>query len=212
MKSFRVRIALVVIIALCACSGSGSLLARELVVKVVNDRLTLRADDNPLEQVLLEIEQQSGISIQFILSPADLVSAELDEVPLKEGLGLLLQRYNHAISYEVDAAQVAVITDIFIHSRLSQETTPLHLKLSRSPHRDRSEGAAPASLQGKTGELALYNPNPRDNDPLYSMRGIDPLARYDHDPGHDEPNAGRPAFLPGPQEIAPKGAVFSTYP
>lgn len=178
-------------------SAATPLFAQNFLVQISNNRLTLKTDKIPLQQVLREIEKQSGITMQLFLKPDDLVTAELNNIPLKKGLGLLLQRYNNAISYETNAQDISAITNIFVHSHLTIKDEPLQVQQSQ-PQGYRGNISSFSPQEPTPGKLALHNTNPLDNDPLNSMRGIDPLARFNHNPHSHDPNSARPSFLPFP--------------
>lgn len=194
------HITLWIIIALFYFSTMTPLFAQDFLIQVTNNRLTLKTENTPLQQVLSAIETLSEIRMQFFLKADDRVTAELDDIPLEEGLDLLLQRYNHAISYRAMPDNIFTITDIVIYSRSTKADEPLDLKLSR-PQEDKQATSLTIQAPGH-GEIALHNSNPLDNDPLNSMRGIDPLARFEHQPSSQDPHGAELSFLPSPGQLS----------
>lgn len=199
MTTKKAHITVWIIISLVAFFTVPSVLAQNVLVKIINNKITLKTERTPMGQVLEAIKNQSDIRIQCFLKADDLVTAELDEIPLKEGIELLLQRYNHAISYRSLPENVFVITDVFVHSRSIKTNDPLELRRSKVHQEKQAKSLAVQVLEG--GGLPLYNSNPFDNDPLISMQGIDPLARFEHRPAGFESNGGEHSFLPSPGQL-----------
>lgn len=191
---------LCIMFVLIEFSAATPLAAQDYLLKISNNSLTLKTEDTPLQQVLSAIEAQSKIRMRLFLSADDLLTAELNDIPLQEGLELLLQRYNHAITYRAMQNNTFVITDIFIHSRRVKADEPLQLKRSRQQE-DRPATTLTIPTP-KPGEIALHNINPLDNDPLTSMRGIDPLARFAPQHLSHDPHSAGISFLPSPEQLA----------
>ncbi|MFT5697531.1 MAG: hypothetical protein ACI8ZB_000379 [Desulforhopalus sp.] len=191
---------LCIILGLCGFFAATPLFAQNYFLQVSNNSLTLKTENIPLQQVLSEIETQSKIRMRLFLKADDLVTAEFNDIPLEEGLDLLLQRYNHAITYRAMPNNVFAITDIFIHSRRIKADKTLHLILSGQQGDNQ---ATTLTLEApEPGEIALHNINPLNNDPLKSMRGIDPLARFDLPQLDHDPHSTGVPFLPTPGQLA----------
>jgi len=193
------HITLLIIIALFGFSSVTSAFAQEFLLQVTNNRITLKTENTPLQQVLSAIETQSEIKIQFFLKADDRVTAELDGIPLAEGIDLLLQRYNHAITYRKLSDNVFAITDIFILSRSIKTDELLDLRLSKAQE-DKQATVFTIQDQGH-GEIPLYNSNPLDNAPLNSMRGLDPLARFEPLTPRRYPHSAELLILPSPGQL-----------
>lgn len=192
-------ITLLIIIALFGFSSVTPAFAQDFSLQVTNNRITLKTENTPLQQVLNAIETQSEIKIQFFLEADDRVTAELDGIPLAEGIDLLLQRYNYAISYRKLADNAFAITDIFIVSRTIKTDELLDLRLSRAQE---DKQATVSTIQDQRhGEIPLYNSNPLDNAPLNSMRGLDPLARFEHLTPRRDPHSAELLILPSPGQL-----------
>src|ERR1044071_1104346 len=69
-------------------------------VTISNGKLSVRAQDIPLRQLLDEIRQASGISLStFPDAEAEMISATINEAPLEQGLRNLLDRYDSIFLY-----------------------------------------------------------------------------------------------------------------
>ena len=68
-------------------------------VRVKDNLLTVKLKDVPLEKVLTEIVNQTGIQISIDGPMEELVSADFSDLPLDEGLKRLLRDFNHIFIY-----------------------------------------------------------------------------------------------------------------
>jgi hypothetical protein len=77
------------------------------VVRVKENRLTVKAKDIPLERVLGEIANQTLIEIVLYGPAGELVSADFSDLPLEKGLKRLTHNCNHVLIYKPGRANTA---------------------------------------------------------------------------------------------------------
>ncbi len=166
--------------------------AKEFLVMIQEDKLTLKADGTAMERVLREIERQSNISMKFFLTPDDVVTANLNSIPLDTGLEMLMRNFNHSLIYkQTSPGMPQVISSLFIYSR--SDSSSLNLSWNQ-PKKIANSTALPQNIPEyftPPGTPHLHNITQGDNNPFRSMMAIDPLARFG-----DE----RPDYLPSPLE------------
>ena len=80
-------------------SGDSKNDGRPFIIQARNNRLTVKLKDIPLEKVLAEIANQTGIQIIFYGAMEGLLSADFSKLPLDEGLKQLTRGFNHVFIY-----------------------------------------------------------------------------------------------------------------
>jgi hypothetical protein len=84
------------VIALLVAGSAGAAPLERLEYR--DDRVTLRAHDAPLADVVDSLKRQSGAELRGT-APDGVVTAELDAVPLREALGRLLGEQSFTLTY-----------------------------------------------------------------------------------------------------------------
>ena len=77
---------------------------QRLRFQLINNQITLHADQIPLRQILLKLAEQ-GVDIQADPTINPTVSLRLEQVPLSKGLPILLRPVNHMVTWEKNADQ-----------------------------------------------------------------------------------------------------------
>lgn len=166
-------------------------------LEIINEKLSLQAENVPLQKVFRAIEAQSDIEVQFMLNADDYISADIIEIDIEKGLELLLRNFNHSLVYKEErGGGRATISAVYIYSRSGSATNRLFFS---------SEGKSPQQvviiqeLHDLSGRINLHNPTPLKGFQHAGMAGVDPLMRYETDRPEIEGDSLRADFLPAPQ-------------
>jgi hypothetical protein len=166
-------------------------LAAPFVVEVRDDLLTVKVQQLPLEQVLKEVAQQSGISLRIQGSLAEPVSVVFENLPLDDGVKRLLKDRNFVLIYSRGPAGAAPqqLTEVLVFS--TTPATPAST-VARRPEPESARGPARAGATGgqqQGGWSALISQGLQDGDPavrkevierlgaLGDKRAVEPLIR-----------------------------------
>jgi hypothetical protein len=86
-------------ISTLAASGESRTAGPPSIIRAENNRLTVKLIDIPLDKVLTEIANQTGIQIIFYGPMEGLLSADFSDLPLDKGLRRLTQDFDHIFIY-----------------------------------------------------------------------------------------------------------------
>jgi hypothetical protein len=150
-------------------------LAAPFVVEVRDDLLTVKVQQMPLEQVLKEVAQQSGIRLRIQGSLAEPVSVVFEDLPLDDGLKRLLKDRNFVLMYTRGPAGAAPqqLTEVLVFSTAPAST------LARRPEPESARGPARAGATGgqqQGGWSALISKGLQDGDPAVRKEVIEQLG------------------------------------
>jgi hypothetical protein len=87
-------------------------------VSMSNGRISVRAADVPLRQVLDDLRQATGISFSaFPGADAEVVSAAINDAPLEQGLRILLGRYDSIFLYSANDKGAADLKKVWVYQK-----------------------------------------------------------------------------------------------
>ncbi len=161
---------------------------------IIGQSMTLKARDAPFAAILEEIASQSGIRIESYISINDVVSANMVSIPMKLGLAKMVRNYSHSFVYARHPEDhQEYVSRLFIYAKTGAKTGVItyiqdNAKKNQVPQGQLSETGF---LVNKAGIL-LYPDTPQDQDPLLSMKAIDPLMRFEIANEHNKMTGGRP--------------------
>ncbi len=95
----------ILLVALCWVAGPGAIASEpplRLELRVAGDRLTVRATDAPLDEVVRRIAEETGARLEGALRESRPISAEYEAIPLRDGLERLLGEQNFMLAYRPD--------------------------------------------------------------------------------------------------------------
>ncbi|MGD9217123.1 MAG: hypothetical protein PVJ84_20095 [Desulfobacteraceae bacterium] len=154
-------------------TASGPMEVLQPLVDIRHQRLWVQADGAPLNLLLTEVADQSGIDIYLQGEKQEIVSADLDNVGLEEGLKRLLKGINHAFTYGHDTSGRVVIEQLYVYSKSGKGK----IKRIRREARKTAFNSPQMAVEPRDGGAHIYPQTPGDIDPLTSMRAIDPLMK-----------------------------------
>lgn len=193
------RISIVFLISIAWVSVS---LAEMLYVEIENTMLNLSVENVSLKTVLTEIEKQSNIQVTFMVTVEDTLTTDLTGISLEDGLKLLLKNYDHSLEYTAvgkGEEQKLQVSSVFIYSRSGTATDHMVVQ-STGAKIEKKELVVAASIipeiADNGGSMDLRNSTPVDDNPMLSMKGVDPLMRYDTERPHSDVHDQGDKFLP----------------
>jgi len=87
-------------------------------VTVTNGRISVRAANVPLRQLLDDLRQATGISFtSFSGADAEVVSAAINDAPLEQGLRVLLSRYDSILLYSANDKGAADLKKVWVYQK-----------------------------------------------------------------------------------------------
>jgi len=87
-------------------------------VIVANGRISVSAQGIPLRQILDDVRQASTVGFStFPGAEAELISADIDNVPLDQGLRILLGRFDSIFLYSAHDADRAELTRVWVYRK-----------------------------------------------------------------------------------------------
>jgi hypothetical protein len=97
-------------------SGPGAAADAPFALRAENDRLSLDAEDAPLEEVLEEIVKQVGVEIIIHGEIQRVVSVEFSDIPLEEGLKRLIRDFDHVFVYAATEGGGVSVQELIIYA------------------------------------------------------------------------------------------------
>ena len=73
--------------------------AQNFVVEYVDEKLSIQANNTRVKELLLEIQDKTGIQVNFIADPKDTVSLDITEQPVENVIGKITE--NHMIIHDI---------------------------------------------------------------------------------------------------------------
>ena len=125
-----------------------------------NNLLTISAQDADLKNVLLKLEDKTGIYVRFPNSLKKQITIRISGLSLKETLSRLLKGMNYAIIYSGSRKNRAIVSEVFIFKELkkSRISSRARLRERQLSHRIRYYERRLESLKNK---LSKVNKNSR---------------------------------------------------
>lgn len=189
----------IVIVFVFVFIGNAVSFAGRYALEIGEDTLTLQAENAPLAEILKALEMKSNIRVKSILKPDERISADIQEIEVRQELELLLRNYNHSIVYRESASgSNSVIEAVFIYSRSGHKDSHL---LFRSETKKGQAAVMIPELQDPGGRINAFNMTPVHGAHQSGMSDVDPLMRFKTDRPQMEPAMQMSNFLPEPTSL-----------
>lgn len=161
------------------------------IIMLRGENLTIKADNTDARLLFQLLDYKSDIRIHYFGDNDATITADIENRPLDESLGMITKSFNHSIIYGPGkAGEGLVITELYIYSRPAKKQS-LHTPTDLAKPSFQKSAAPiehlPPQFHLSPGGIAVESGHPQNSDPLVSMNAIDPLVRFDD---------GRPMFDP----------------
>jgi hypothetical protein len=174
-KRITMKTGLVILISVfvVAATALGAWGAGQPLVQIEGQRLSIHAIHTPLETLLRGIANEGDIEIFLQGQLRRLITVEIENVPLENGLKRLLKGHNLAFTYGYNSEDVPVITQLYIYTATgSGDLAPIMPTAI-------AKARPPVGRQADNG-IVIQTDTPIERDPLVSMQAIDPLMKINH--------------------------------
>jgi type II secretory pathway component HofQ len=138
-------------------TASGPMTVIQLRVDIQHQRLSVQADRAPLNPLLTEVADRSGIEIYLQGETEEKVSVDLRNVGLEQGLKRLLRGINHAFTYGHDASGRVVIEQLYVYSKTGEGK----FKRIRQGVRRAVVAAPQTAVEPRDGGAQIYPQTPK---------------------------------------------------
>lgn len=169
----KVRYGITIIIwTWLVCLGSvGFVAAKAVQMDLRGNKLSLKAENVPLERILQEVEKLTSIKMHYSSLANHMVSVDLDNISLVKGIELLVRDYNHSVIYERSGVDGNLaIRTLFVFSASNE-----HMRRNaggnyskKLTNREKPKTVV-ASYKATLAIAALQHNIPPENDPLTSV-------------------------------------------
>ncbi len=154
-----------------SASRDSSTVSSPVIIRVSNNLLTVKLKDAPLEKVLTEIANQTGIQFIFHGPMEELLSADFADFPLETGLRRLIRDFDHIFIYREGKTRGSEpeVKKVLIYSRKGKKPREGLQTSLIGPQKGPPQGPPAASPEFPVKAL-------EDKDPEVRQEAVDRLA------------------------------------
>lgn len=173
-------IPILIFISLFFCPLS-SCLGQNYLFTIEGNRLTLKGENILLLDILKKITEVRNIDIFSHNIGEIYLSADVENVPLEEGLVLLLKDYNYSLIYSSTDKRTERISGLFISGKSKYSTQTVIKSRKSFPEITNNIERLP-EYTSYPGNMDLFHSKPLPKNLQSSPDYLDPLMRYDNRP------------------------------
>ncbi len=120
-------------------------------ISIQNNKISVRASQLPLEQLMKELADQAEIEVTYMVPVNDTIGVNFDDLPLEKGLKWILRDYNNVLIYRQMKNKEPQIAKIIIFSRISKNSDSGQALAQAAPrHQSRPPAKTAVPQQVKT--------------------------------------------------------------